>query len=219
MDHHGQRRTSIEIEPTPITPAGSSSSGTSTRRPNSSQQRLQLPDRDINSPDDDDRAGSGGGHKRSTHWGRNWIRYVAFACITAALVLLITLPVLRPWQQKQSRLIEGDDVTHKLGLENFTRIILTSYTFLSVTCYRTAADHEQCGQNTAREPANLANPKVILPRRRHRKGHLNTQLPDQGPVLRQQSACRIGTRFHSGKGYRPLHGPTSGQTQHHYLDN
>lgn len=111
MDHHGQGRTSIEIEPTA---AGSSSSsaihGTSTRRPTSSQQRLQSPDEDIHSPDDDGREGSGGGGMKSSHWGRNWIRYVAFACITAALVLLITLLVLRPWQQKQSRLTEGDDV-------------------------------------------------------------------------------------------------------------
>ncbi|KAF9550844.1 hypothetical protein EC957_011391 [Mortierella hygrophila] len=104
MDYHGQRRTSIEIEPTPITAAGSSSSsaiyGTSARRPTSSQQRLQSSDGDIHSSDNDGHAGSGVGQK-STHWGRNWIRYVAFACITTALVLLVTLLVMKPWQQKQ----------------------------------------------------------------------------------------------------------------------
>lgn len=115
MDHHGQGRTSIEIEPTA---AGSSSSsaihGTSTRRPTSSQQRLQSPDGDLHSPDDDGREGSGGGDMKSSHWGRNWIRYVAFACITAALVLLITLLVLRPWQQKQKLLPITNDAVKVL---------------------------------------------------------------------------------------------------------
>ncbi|KAK3837122.1 MAG: glycoside hydrolase superfamily [Linnemannia elongata] len=86
MDHHGQRRTSIDIEPATMTAAGSSSSsaihGTSTRRPNSSH--------------------------------RNWIRYVAFACITTALVLLITLLVLRPWQQKQKLLPITNDAVKVL---------------------------------------------------------------------------------------------------------
>ncbi|KAF9149165.1 hypothetical protein BG015_009050 [Linnemannia schmuckeri] len=116
MDHNAQRRTSIEIEPTPITAGSSSSStihGTSTRRP-TSQQRLQSPDEDIHNPDGDGRGGNGAGGKKSTHWGRNWIRYVAFACITGALVLLITLLVLRPWQQKQKLLPITNDAVKAL---------------------------------------------------------------------------------------------------------
>ncbi|KAG0290976.1 hypothetical protein BGZ96_005589 [Linnemannia gamsii] len=98
MDHHAQGRTSIEIEPT-------------TRRP-TSQQRLQTPDGDINETDDDSdgHGGNGGGSGKSTHWGRNWIRYVALACITGGLVLLITLLVLKPWQQKHKLLPITNDV-------------------------------------------------------------------------------------------------------------
>ncbi|KAF8949308.1 hypothetical protein BGZ47_006845 [Haplosporangium gracile] len=117
MDHNGQRRTSIEIEPTPITGGSSSSSaihGTSIRRPISSQQRLQSSDGDIHSSDGDGRGGNGAGGNKSTHWGRNWIRYVAFACITGALVLLITLLVLRPWQQKQKLLPITNDAVKVL---------------------------------------------------------------------------------------------------------
>ncbi|KAG0070663.1 hypothetical protein BGZ89_000065 [Linnemannia elongata] len=83
-------------------------------QPTSSQQRLQSPNGDSHSPDDDGHEGSGGGGMKSSHWGRNWIRYVAFACITAALVLLITLLVLRPWQQKQKLLPITNDAVKVL---------------------------------------------------------------------------------------------------------
>ncbi|KAG0292225.1 hypothetical protein BGZ97_005654, partial [Linnemannia gamsii] len=98
MDHHAQGRTSIEIEPTPMT---GSSSSSAIRRP-TSQQRLQAPDGDIHDTDDDSHGhgGNGGGRGKNTHWGRNWIRYVALTCIIGALVLMITLLVLRPWEQK-----------------------------------------------------------------------------------------------------------------------
>ncbi|KAF9905099.1 hypothetical protein EC991_001985 [Linnemannia zychae] len=102
-----QRRTSIEIEPTPN--AGSSSSsnihGKTIRRPASSQQRLQAPGEE----DDDDThitsVSSHGGGRKSTHWGRNWIRYIALACIVGALALVITLLVLKPWQRRQQKLL------------------------------------------------------------------------------------------------------------------
>ncbi|KAF9132872.1 hypothetical protein BGW39_011165 [Mortierella sp. 14UC] len=102
-----QRRTSPETKPTAANTAGSSSSSaihrTSTRRP-ISQQRLQTPGEE----DDDDtyiasRTGHGGDRK-STHWGRNWTRYLALACIAGALALVITLLVLKTWQRKQKLL-------------------------------------------------------------------------------------------------------------------
>ncbi|KAF9099408.1 hypothetical protein BGX23_002426 [Mortierella sp. AD031] len=104
MDHE-QGRTSIEIEPI----VGSSSSaihGTQTRRP-SSQQRLQAPGEDTQN------SGGRGGDK-STHWGRNWIRYVALACIAGASVLLITLLVRRPWQHKHKLLPITNDAVKVL---------------------------------------------------------------------------------------------------------
>jgi hexosaminidase len=130
MDHHAQGRTSIEIEPTPMT---GSSSSSAIRRP-TSQQRLQAPDGDIHDTDDDSHGhgGNGGGRGKNTHWGRNWIRYVALTCIIGALVLMITLLVLRPWEQKHGRFEEKrvDGVTHTSFLSNAQTIDVCSTLFV-----------------------------------------------------------------------------------------
>ncbi|KAG0373350.1 hypothetical protein BGX24_011821 [Mortierella sp. AD032] len=117
MDFEQQKRTSIEIEPSGAVGSSSSSAiqGTPTRRP-ASQQRLQAPDEQ----DEDDeahiassRGGYGSGNK-STHWGRNWIRYLAIACIAGALALVITLLVLKPWQRSQRLLPITNDAVKVL---------------------------------------------------------------------------------------------------------
>ncbi|KAF9923428.1 hypothetical protein FBU30_006519 [Linnemannia zychae] len=96
-DDMDQSRTSIEIEPSSTNGVSSISStihGASTRR--SSQQHLHPSDEES----------SNGAHsnlrnnKKNTHWGRNWIRYVALGCVVGALALVTTLLIVRPWLHK-----------------------------------------------------------------------------------------------------------------------
>jgi hypothetical protein len=58
---------------------------------------------DDEDDEEEDKRNHSGPYVKGTHWNRCWIRYAAVSSILVAVVLLVTLLVLKPWQHHYSK--------------------------------------------------------------------------------------------------------------------